>query len=365
MPAAAQTTPATSATGTRRRAERGPTATGPLVSAAPRGASAIPSSARSTSSADCGRSAGCFSSSRITSAPSDGGTAARRRSIGSGVCVACAARSCCAERPSNGGRPASSSYATHAERVEIGAMIDVGSPAACSGAMYAGVPSDVPTRDVERRASSPPPRRRRADRLGDAEVGDHRARRRDSSMFSGLMSRCTIALRVRVARARSPTSRRMRIAVGHRQRAVARRAARAATRLRRTASCSTAPRLDSPAASSGTMCGCCSRAASSDLALEPLGARVPRRARARSTFTTTLRPSAASSATKTRDIPPPPSSRSTCRRRRASAAGDRECPLRSRRIVVRRRGERSYPTSHPASECHAALGPITAARRFA
>jgi hypothetical protein len=25
----------------------------------------------------------------------------------------------------------------------------------------------------------------------------------------------------------------------------------------------------------------------------------------------------------------------------------------------------SYPTSHPASECHAALGPITAARRFA
>ena len=65
----------------------------------------------------------------------------------------------------------------------------------------------------------------------------------------------------------------------------------------------------SPAASTGTMCGCCNRAASmisrlnrSMLTLAAISGG--------STFTTTCRASAVSVATNTLDMPPPPSSRS-------------------------------------------------------
>ena len=82
----------------------------------------------------------------------------------------------CARRTAR--RPASISYATHAERVDVGAVIDVGiARAACSGAMYAGVPSDDRRTDVS--AAADARASRDADeRLGDAEVGDHRRCRR-------------------------------------------------------------------------------------------------------------------------------------------------------------------------------------------
>jgi hypothetical protein len=56
-----------------------------LVRAAGTAAPGETSSARSTSSARCGRSAGRFSSSRITRAASAGGVAGRRCAIGAGV----------------------------------------------------------------------------------------------------------------------------------------------------------------------------------------------------------------------------------------------------------------------------------------
>jgi hypothetical protein len=92
--------------------------------------------------------------------------------------------------------------------------------------------------------------------------------------------------------------------------APSRASARAATRPRRTASCSTARRRPSPAASTGTTCGCCSCGGELDLAPEAVGADPPASSGG-STLTTTRRPSATSScATNTRDMPPPPSSRS-------------------------------------------------------
>ena len=59
-----------------------------------------------------------------------------------------------AVRSANGGRPASISYAIAAERIDVGAVIDVGIAAACSGAMYAGVPID----DADLTSALPGPR---------------------------------------------------------------------------------------------------------------------------------------------------------------------------------------------------------------
>ena len=57
------------------------------------------------------------------------------------------------------------------------------------------------------------------------------------------------------------------------------------------------------------MFACWSRAASRTSRVKR-SAESPSRSSGATTFTTTVRPSATSSATKTRDIPPPPSSRS-------------------------------------------------------
>ena len=61
------------------------------------------SSERSSSSAVCGRSAGCFSRQRMMSAASAGGIDGRSCCTGSGVCIVCAASTCCGERPGRAG----------------------------------------------------------------------------------------------------------------------------------------------------------------------------------------------------------------------------------------------------------------------
>ena len=112
----------------------------------------------------------------------------------------------------------------------------------------------------------------------------------------------------------------------------------------------------SPAARTGTMCGCCRDAESI----------ISRRNRSSdptwpapwSTFTTTSRSRAGSRATKTRDIPPPPSSRSTTsvpsrrRRRRSmrsSGAGGGSCGLITLQDAAggRKVAERDVPASAP------------------
>jgi len=64
-----------------------------------------------TAAAVAGRSTGCFSRRRATSALIAGGTSPRRVANGSGDSVRCATRSACGGRPANGCAPVSSSYA--------------------------------------------------------------------------------------------------------------------------------------------------------------------------------------------------------------------------------------------------------------
>jgi hypothetical protein len=163
----------------------------------------------------------------------------------------------CARR--KGGCPLSSSYRTTAERVEIGPMVNgrgLRSPA--SGDMYAGVPT-ASTRGGERTGSHG---RRIHHRFGHAEVRDLARCRPVSSTFSGLTSRCTTPLLVRVSQggreSRAATSRLLPTGSSPPAREpIAQRFASP-----RTASCSRAARPASPVPSSGTMCGCCNRAAS-------------------------------------------------------------------------------------------------------
>ena len=261
------------------------------------------SSACTISLADCGRSAGRFSRQRITSAASAGGKFERRLAIDSGTSPTCAARRFCGVRPTNGGCPVSSSYASTPNAYTSARWSMAGSAVACSGDMYAGVPSATPN-DVRPPWSA----------LLDAESAFATPKSvtialpPESNTLSGLMSRCTIPRSCAYANA-ATISRRIRIAslTGN-----------SPCRARRARSDSPSTNgmvkygspFASPAESSGTMCGCWSFAAS----------RISRLNRSSdtcaavslgNTFTTTLRPSASSSATNTRDIPPPPSSRSS------------------------------------------------------
>ena len=74
--------------------------------------------------------------------------------------------------------------------------------------------------------------------------------------------------------------------------------------------------------SSGTMCGCWSRAARAISRLKR-SIETPAASSGGRTFTTTVRPSAVSFAVKTRDIPPPPSSRSRVYASKRPVEGDR------------------------------------------
>ena len=127
------------------------------------------------------------------------------------------------------------------------------------------------------------------ERLGDAEVGDDRGAAGEEDVVRLDVAMDDAAL-VRVGeRARDVAQDAHRFATGSGRRA---RAARAATRPRRTASCSTAAPSTSPAVSTGTMCGCCSARGERDLALEALDAHGRRPAPDASTLMTTSRPSA-------------------------------------------------------------------------
>ena len=87
-----------------------PTTTGRFRAASPR-AAGIVSRTCTISDAVWGRSAGLFSRHLLTRLASAGGTLGRRRSIGSGLSLACAASIACAELRVNGGEPVSISYA--------------------------------------------------------------------------------------------------------------------------------------------------------------------------------------------------------------------------------------------------------------
>jgi hypothetical protein len=137
------------------------------------------SSAWASASPSAGRSAGSLARQRITRSPSASGTPARSARTSRGASARCAANTARAGRPANGGAPASSSYAVTPNAYTSAAGPMSSSALTCSGAMYAGVPSAVPTV-----VSAPVPaavalcRRgrvaRRGQRLGHAEVGHHR-----------------------------------------------------------------------------------------------------------------------------------------------------------------------------------------------
>ena len=111
----------------------------------------------------------------------------------------------------------------------------------------------------------------------------------ESSMFSGLMSRCTTPSRVRVReRARDVAQNAHRLAIGERR--SARRGARAAIRRARTASCSTAGRRRRPRRERER----CSPAAAAPRAsprARTARRSIPRRSSGAMILTTTSRPS--------------------------------------------------------------------------
>ena len=178
----------------------------------------------------------------------------------------------------------------------------VGSAAACSGAMYAGVPiampsdvSDAPAASVEAESAFATPKS-----VTTAEPPER-------STLSGLMSRCTMPRACAYASAFA-TSRRM------------------LTVSCTVSSCSRASRArsdspstygivkygipsETPVVSTGTMCGCCS-AALTVISRRKRSTLTAADSSGGSSLITTRRSSAASRATNTRDIPPPPSSRS-------------------------------------------------------
>ena len=134
------------------------------------------------------RSAGVRASARATAASTLSGTSGRTTRTGVGTVLNRLAMIACAVGPVNGGSPGQHLVEHAAERVDVAAPVDVASPVACSGLMYAGVPSAMP--GLRERASPPP-----LSAPGDAEVGHHRAAAVVSRMFSGLMSRWTTPCR--------------------------------------------------------------------------------------------------------------------------------------------------------------------------
>ena len=129
----------------------------------------------------------------MTSAAS-GGTRGAWIVSGAGSPARCAATSCCAlARPAKGWHPASSSYATTPQAWRS-ARWSTPSPAACSGAMDAGVPSEVPTcvsvPAMVPLAAVDGSAREAASAFAMPE-SVAAAAPPVSSTFSGLMSRCT------------------------------------------------------------------------------------------------------------------------------------------------------------------------------
>ena len=131
--------------------------------------------------------------------------------------------------------------------------------------MYAGVPTDVPSCVSARVGAG---RARRADRLRDAEVGDDGgAARQQHVVRLDVAVHDAVLVRVR-ERARDVAQ--DADDLRNRQRAVARRAARAATRPRRTASCRTARRSTCPGGEHGNDVRLLQARGEVDLALEAI-----------------------------------------------------------------------------------------------
>ena len=152
------------------------------------------SSACSSSSALAGRAAACFSRHRIVRAASRRVAGSFRsspcsRSSGSfGASAMCAAIICCEVfRSAKGCDPVSNSYAITPQEYRS-ARASTSSPTACSGAMYAGVPSDVPT------CVSVPPGASVFETSSALAIPKSvtTAVPEEMSTFSGLMSRWTI-----------------------------------------------------------------------------------------------------------------------------------------------------------------------------
>ena len=262
----------------------------------------IVSSTRTMSPAVCGRSSGSFARQRITRSASGAGTSARSSAIGCGASPMCAASIRCAVR-SGEQRLAGEQLVRHrAERVDVGAVIDV--------RVAGGLLGRHVRRRADRRADLRERRgsgvgARRADRLRDAEVGDDRRAAReqhvvrlDVAVHDAALVRVRQRLRDvvqdaddfgdRERSAREPRAQRFAFDERHRVEGQPVRVARGEHR--------NDVRL-------------LQRGDGADLALEALGAE-PCASSGDSTFTTTFRSSRCSSATNTRLMPPPPSSRS-------------------------------------------------------
>ena len=151
------------------------------------GVSSDRNASTSTAPVAC-RSPGVFSSSRDTARLIANGTDARRSVTGGGVYTKRFATTACAVDPVNGSSPVSISYSTQpSENKSL--RPSRSSPDACSGLMYAGVPTVTPicvnvdTSDDAAARALPMPK--------SATTACPSC----SSMFSGLMSRCTTSCR--------------------------------------------------------------------------------------------------------------------------------------------------------------------------
>ena len=162
------------------------------------------SSSRTTSAARCGRDPASLARHCITRRANSGGVSGRSSSTGRGISVICATSSFCGASPLNGARPVSSSYATQPNAYRSARWSTAGSAATCSGAMYAGVPNDVPNCVSVAPVTWP---RASLNALAMPKSVTT-AEPPERSTFSGLMSRCTTPCSCAYASARA-TSRRM------------------------------------------------------------------------------------------------------------------------------------------------------------
>ncbi len=152
-----------------------------------------PTSARATSRAPAGRCSGRLASIRVISAASARGTPGTRSARKGGCSKSSLARTAIACCPSNGGLPARHSNSTLPSENTSARRSTPCVPWACSGAMYAGVPTVVPEA-VARRSASP---RAMPKSITFTRSTTPPGRNR----FEGLTSRCTTPSACAAARA--------------------------------------------------------------------------------------------------------------------------------------------------------------------
>ena len=133
------------------------------------------------------RSAGSFASALMTACSTQGGTASRTERSGGTGSVKHFTMIAWAVGPVNGVRPASISYSTHPRLYTSLRPSSSTAPPACSGLMYAGVPTEVPVWvSVSAAAALTALAMPKSVTMASPSC---------SITFSGLMSRCTTRCR--------------------------------------------------------------------------------------------------------------------------------------------------------------------------